>query len=143
MNFFTDNFVTILTTFFGGGSTIMYVLERKKNKAITKGVEADVESKEIDNGSKVIDLYKAALDDLELRCEKKYLEMETLYNAQNKILKEENSALEKAYLRKVKLLEDENKLKNKIIVSLRKEIRERDAQIKKLNVAIKNANNNS
>lgn len=143
MNFFTDNFITILTTLFGGGGTLMYVLERKKNKAITKGVEADVESKEIDNGSKVIDLYKSALDDLEVRCEKKYLEMEKLYNAQNKILKEENAALEKAYQRKVKLLEDENKLKNKIIVSLRREIKERDAQIKKLNVAIKNANNNS
>ena len=58
MNFLTDNIALILTTLFGGGSLTAYIFERSKNHAITKGVEADVDSKEIENSTKIINQYK-------------------------------------------------------------------------------------
>lgn len=143
MEFLTNNFLTIFSSIFGTGGIIMYVLERRKNTAITKGVEADVESKEIDNGSKVIDLYKQALDDLEQRSEKKFLELEKMYTRKTELLEKEIFEIEKSYKRKVKLLEDENRLKNKVITALRKDLKEKEARIKLLSVQVKNGSTNS
>lgn len=101
--FIQDNIFQILTTIFGGSFSLAYIFERKKNKAVTKGVEAEVEMKEINNSEKVVDLYKQALDDLENRYEKKYLEISALYE------------------RKIKVLESEIKLHKRIITDLKRE----------------------
>jgi predicted RNase H-like nuclease (RuvC/YqgF family) len=135
MNFITDNIVLIVSTIFGGGSLTAYIFERSKNKAITKGVEADVDSKEIANSTKIINQYKDALEDLPARYELKYLEMEKLWEKKVGMLLEEIRQLESSYERKTKLLEDEIKLKNKFISSLKREIRERDLEIKRLKEA--------
>tara|TARA_B110000967_G_C18488010_1_gene365402 strand:+ start:92 stop:508 length:417 start_codon:yes stop_codon:yes gene_type:complete len=135
MNFITDNIALILTTIFGGGSLTAYIFERTKNRAITKGVEADVDSKEIANSSNIINQYKDALEDLPTRYELKYLEMEKLWEKKVGMLLEEIEQLENSYQRKTKLLEDEIKLKNKFISGLKREIKERDIEIKRLKAA--------
>ena len=137
MNFITENLPTILGYLFGGGTLTAYFFERKKNKAIAKGVEADAETKEINNGSKVIDLYKEALDDLQNRYEKKYVETSEMWERKYGMMQDEMHQLETSFQRKNKLLEDENKLKNKFISSLKREIRERDNEIKRLKEAAK------
>jgi hypothetical protein len=103
MNFILDNFTIILGYLFGAGGVSAFFFERRKNKAVTKGVEAEVTTKELNNSGKVVDLYKAALDDLELRYEKKYQEITALYE------------------RKIKVLESEIKLHKRIISDLKKE----------------------
>lgn len=115
MNILTDNLALILTSLFGAGGFFAFLFERKKNKAITKGVEADADAKEINNGSKVIDLYKQALDDLENRYEKKYQEITALYE------------------RKMKVLEDEIKLHKRVVTMLKKENSELRRQLKNAN----------
>jgi hypothetical protein len=118
MNFITENIALIISTIFGGGGLAAYFFERKKNNAVTKGVEADATTKEIDNGGKVIDLYKQALDDLENRYEKKYQEINSLYE------------------RKIKVLEDEIRLHKRMNTALKKE----NADLKR---QLKDAGNNS
>jgi predicted RNase H-like nuclease (RuvC/YqgF family) len=132
MNFIQEHFITILSTIFGGGTFTAYLFERNKNKAVTKGVEADADSKEIDNSSKIITQYKEALEDLPARYELKYQEMSKLWDKKVTMLLDEIAQLENSYQRKTKLLEDEIKLKNKFISSLKREIRERDNEIKRL-----------
>jgi hypothetical protein len=135
MNFIVDNLALILTTIFGGGTLTAYIFERRKNKAITKGVEADVDTKEIKNTSIIITQYKEALEDLPVRYEQKYQEMAKLWEKKVGMLLQEINQLENSYQRKSKLLEDEIKLKNKFISSLKREIRERDIEIKRLKEA--------
>lgn len=106
------NIITIISTLFGGGGVIAYLFERRKNKAVTKGVEADANSKEIDNSSKVVDLYKTALNDLENRYEKKYKEITELYE------------------RKIKVLQDEIRLHKRYSTSLKRENTELRKRIK-------------
>jgi predicted RNase H-like nuclease (RuvC/YqgF family) len=135
MNFILENLALILTTIFGGGSLTAYIFERRKNKAVTKGVEADVDTKEINNSSIIIAQYKEALEDLPARYELKYQEMAKLWEKKVGMLLEEINQLENSYQRKSKLLEDEITLKNKFISSLKREIRERDNEIKRLKAA--------
>jgi hypothetical protein len=125
MSFILDNLPILLGYLFGAGGFFAFLFERKKNKAVTQGVVADANEKEIDNGGKVVDLYKNALDDLENRYEKKYNEITALFD------------------RKIKVLEDEIKLKNKFISSLKRELRERDIEIKKLKEAAENDGNST
>lgn len=93
----------IIPYLFGAGGLGMAIVERRKHTAITKGVEADAETKEINNSGKVVDLYKQALDDLAVRYEKKFEEISGLYE------------------RKIKVLEDEIKLHKRMVLSLKKE----------------------
>jgi hypothetical protein len=136
MNFITDNLALIFSTLFGGGTLTAYIFERKKNNAVTKGVEADVSTKEIDNSTKVIELYKNSLDDLEKRYENKYVEITNFFEKRVTMLKEEIEHIEGLYARKNKLLEDEIKLKNRFITGLKKEVADLRRQLK-------NAENNS
>jgi predicted RNase H-like nuclease (RuvC/YqgF family) len=142
MNFITDNLIPIFSTLFGGGFSLAYLFERKKNQAITKGVEADAETKEIDNSSKIITQYKDALEDLPARYEQKYQEMERLWEKKVQMLLDEIQNLENSYQRKSKLLEDEIKLKNKFIISLKREVREKEVENKLLKKQLQDAENN-
>lgn len=119
MNFIQENIGQILSYLFGAGGALAFIFERRKNKAVTKGVEADAEAKEIHNGGKVIDLYKQALDDLENRYEKKYQEITALYE------------------RKMKVLEDEIKLHKRVVTMLKKENTELIRQLKDANNSTK------
>ncbi|MCI2229591.1 hypothetical protein MC378_10465 [Polaribacter sp. MSW13] len=103
MDFITDNLVLIFTTIFGGGTLTAYIFERKKNQALTKGVEADVDSKDIQNGKDVVSMYKEAMDDLNHRYEKKFNDIVEMYD------------------RKMKVLEDEIKLHKRMNTALKKE----------------------
>lgn len=132
MNYVLENLPTLLGYLFGAGGVFAFISERKKNKAVASGLEADADSKEIDNSSKVVDLYKEALDDLQNRYEKRYNEVAEMFEKKYQMMREEMQQLEDSFERKNKLLEDEIKLKNKFIASLRREIRERDAKIKLL-----------
>jgi len=134
--FLQENLALIISTLFGAGGIFAYIFERRKNQAITKGVEADVETKEIDNSAKVIELYKNSLDDLEKRYENKYVEITTFFEKRVDMLKEEIVHIESLYARKNKLLEDEIKLKNRFITGLKKEVADLRRQLK-------NAENNS
>lgn len=53
------------------GGFVAWIFTRKKTNA-------EVDTTEIDNGDKVIKRYKDALDDLEVRYEKKYLHLEQM-----------------------------------------------------------------
>lgn len=141
MNYILENIPLLLGYLFGAGGLFAFISERKKNKAVASGLEADADSKEIDNGAKIIIQYKEALEDLPVRYEQKYQEMATLWEKKVQMLLDEIAQLEKSYQRKTKLLEDEIKLKNKFISSLKREIRERDNEIKKLKEAAINGGN--
>lgn len=132
MNFIQENIGQILGYLFGAGGLSAFLFERRKNTAVTKGVEADADAKEINNGTKVIDLYKEALDDLQNRYEKRYNEISEMFEKKYQLMRDEMQQLEASFERKNKLLEDEIKLKNKFISSLKRELRERDAEIKRL-----------
>lgn len=141
IQFIQDNIGQIFGYTLGAGGVGMAIFERRKNKAITKGVEADVESKEIDNGSKVIEMYKAALDDLPNRYEKKYQETAELWERKFQMMSQEMTQLEGAYIRKNNLLEDEINLKNKFISSLKRELREKEKENTELKQQLIDANN--
>ena len=119
MNFIQENIGQILGYLFGAGGVFAFIFERRKNKAETKGVEADAETKEINNSGKVVDLYKQALDDLEGRYEKKYQEITALYE------------------RKIKVLESEIKLHKRIITDLKRENLELRNKLKDANNSTK------
>ncbi|WP_233860989.1 hypothetical protein [Tenacibaculum piscium] len=114
MQFLIDNIGQILGYTLGAGGVGMAILERRKNNAITKSVEADAESKEIGNGQQVVSLYKDALDDLSERYEKKYQEITSLYE------------------RKIKVLEDEIRVHKRMLTTLKKENSELRKHIKNL-----------
>lgn len=118
MGFLQNYGVQIFGALFGAGGIAAYVFERKKNRAITKGVEADSQSKEISNVAAVADLYKAALDDLENRYQKKYTEIESLYE------------------KKIKMLSDEIKIHKRHNTALRKE----NLELRRKNAELENQN---
>lgn len=89
--------IAIIGALFGTGGLLHAFLQRRKTKA-----EAD--SKVITNGHQVVNLYKDALDDLSVRYEKKYKELEAMYDQKAKLLSEEN----KIYKRQVSTLKKEN-----------------------------------
>lgn len=143
MEFITQHFAIIISTIFGGGSLVGWIFEKRKNKAITKGVEADANTKEIDNGSKVVEMYKKALEDLPIKAEQKYKETVLLWEKKVSMLTDEMKYLEESYQRKNKLLEDEIKLKNKFIVTLKRELRDQQNENKILKKKLEDAESNS
>ena len=80
VDFFKDYAGEALALFLGG--LINFIFNKRKEKA-------GVTTTEIENGSKVVDLYKEALDDLPIRYEKKFSELNELWEKKVQILKEE------------------------------------------------------
>lgn len=101
----TTIIIAIITTIFGTGGVLGYYFERRKRMA-------EAESKEINNGQQVVNLYKNALDDLAIRYEKKFEEISSLYE------------------RKIKVLEDEIKVHKRYVSTLKKETADLRRQIK-------------
>ncbi|MEN5434085.1 hypothetical protein ABE545_10620 [Sphingobacterium faecium] len=89
---------------------VEWIFNRKKDST-------EVEGKEIDNDIKLADYYKVMLDDLQTRYEKKYQDIEALYENKERILKDEIALLN----RKVKMLKTEN-------MELRKRVKELEAR---------------
>ena len=109
---FKEHFGTLIATLitgFGG-----WFFGRRKSNAEASIVEADYESKEIDNGGKIVSMYKEAIDDLGNRYEKKYQEVAAIYD------------------KKIEILEAEIKLQKQIISGLKKENSELKQRIKEL-----------
>lgn len=112
MNLITDNLPTILGYIFGSGFLGAYIFERRKNNAVTKGVEADVDSKDIQNGKDVVSMYKEALIDSNKIYEKKFNDIVQMYD------------------RKTKVLEDEIKLHKRMNTALKRENADLKRQLK-------------
>lgn len=81
MNDLAKEIVILVITAFTGGFFGWFFTRRKQN--------AEATGSEIDNGSKVVELYKEALDDLPIRYEKKFIDLDDLFLQKEKILKEE------------------------------------------------------
>jgi hypothetical protein len=73
-----------LTAFFGG--LIGWFFTRKKQNA-------EVSTTEIDNGGKVVELYKSALDDLPARYEEKYKHIEEMAQNVEKLFEKKEAIL--------------------------------------------------
>lgn len=115
MNFIIENIGIIISSLFGVGGIWGYLFERKKNKAIANGLEADADSKDIQNGKDVVTMYKGALDDLNDRYEKKFNDVVEMYD------------------RKLKVLEDEIKLHKRMNTALKRENADLKRQLKDAN----------
>lgn len=102
----------IIPYLFGAGGVLAFIFERRKNTAVTKGVEADVDSKDIQNGKDVVSMYKEALNDLNNRYEKKFNDIVLMYD------------------RKMKVLEDEIKLHKRMNTALKRENADLKRQLK-------------
>lgn len=114
MEFLKNHISEIIGYLFGAGGLLAFIFERRKKQAETQSLEADAESKEINNGQQVVSLYKSALDDLSSRYEKKYIEITDLYE------------------RKIKVLEDEIRVHKRMLTALKKENAELRKHIKNL-----------
>lgn len=101
-----DNAASIIGYLLGGGGLLMWFFEKRKYNQVVVGMESENKAKEIENDSKKVQLYKDILDDLSIRYENKYKDLEA------------------AYERKTKLLEEEISLKERIISNLKKEVRD-------------------
>ncbi|SNA83435.1 conserved hypothetical protein [Flavobacterium psychrophilum] len=78
------------------GAFVAWFFTRKKQEVDVKKQEADVTTTDIDNGAKVVDLYKSAMDDLGVRYEEKYKHIaemskniSDLFDAKEKVLLQE------------------------------------------------------
>lgn len=92
--------VGVLSTFFGIYFTFVfqkskYLQEVEKMKIEVLQAKKVAETTEIDNDSKIIDLYKNALDDLPHRFEERFTGLTQLFEQKEKILREELSFLSK------------------------------------------------
>ncbi len=125
------------------GSEIIVLILSGKIFIDKRKAKAEASTTEIENGLKLVNMYKDALDDLPNRYETRFQEVEQLWSKKVQMLQEEVQHLEASYQRKTKLLEDEIKLKNKFIVSLRREVRERDTLIKQLEKRVNDAENSN
>lgn len=113
--------MSLLGFVFGGGGLLMWFLEKRKYNETIAGMKIaneerilDNEKKQIDIDDKVIDRYKVALDDLGTRYEDKFKDVTDVYE------------------RKIKLLEEEINLRERIILSLKRENRDLKSRIKLL-----------
>ena len=70
------------------GGFINFIFNRRKDKV-------SVATNEIDNGTSVVKLYKDALDDLPVRYQQKFEELNALFAQKEKILHEEIGFLKK------------------------------------------------
>ena len=119
--FIIENIETILVSILGGGGFLGWFFERRKRNLQNEETAADVESKEIDNGEKIIKMYQDALLDLENRCSKLKGRYETQFN--------EFTAL---YEKKIKLLKEEILVQKRINKNLRRENADLRKRIKEL-----------
>ena len=81
------DYVGEVITLIFGGFTGWFFTRRKQR--------AEVSTTEIDNGVKVVEMYKGALDDLPHRFEQKFESLTALFNQKETILKEEINFLKK------------------------------------------------
>ena len=88
---------TILATWGG------YIFGRSKQKAEVSGLEVENDGKEIENGDKLIKMYRESLDDLGDRYEKKFKDVTDMYEM------------------KINLLNDEINLHKRIVAQLKEE----------------------
>lgn len=91
------------------GGLVAWFFTRRKQKA-------EVTGSEIDNGSKVVELYKSALDDLSHRYEQKYQDIENrcehiekLFESKEKLLQQELELLRKQVILYKKMYDDKNR----------------------------------
>ncbi len=87
--FILQNIEAIIASIAGTGGFLGWFFERRKRRLHNQGVEADVESKEIENSKEIINMYKTTLDDLGKRYEDKFKDVSTLYEQKIKLLQEE------------------------------------------------------
>ncbi|MGB0869464.1 MAG: hypothetical protein ACPGSD_07690 [Flavobacteriales bacterium] len=100
-----NEMVAGITTLIGAFSSAGWFFERRKRNALAESVETENEGKIIDNRAKEVDLYKAALDDLGDRYEKRFLEVEKLFKRKIQVLEDEIQL----HIRAKTFLEEENK----------------------------------
>lgn len=120
MQFLTDNLLSILSFLFGGGGVLMWLLEKRRYNETILGMRAENEDKEIDNDAKLLGIYRDSLDDLGNRYEAKFKDVAETYE------------------RKIKLLEEEINLRERIILSLKRENRDLKKRIKDLENGVSN-----
>lgn len=84
---YSGEIVSTLLTSGVGGFFGWFFTKRQQKAAVT--------TTEIENGGKVVDLYKAALDDLPHRYELKFTGLNELFEQKERILKEEIDFLKK------------------------------------------------
>lgn len=115
-DFITEQILPNIGTFFSAILTgiVGFIFGKRKQKAEVESIEANTDTIEIDNASKVINIYKASLDDLEERCKKKYLSITELYDEKIKLLEDEIVILR----RTISQLKDENQLLRKRLNSI-------------------------
>ena len=111
MEFLKEYFGEALALFLG--AIINWLFNKRKENA-------GVTTTEIDNGTKVVELYKSALDDLSLRYEQKYQEIENrrqniekLFDSKEKLLQQELELLRKQVILYKKMYDDKVKEFNK------------------------------
>lgn len=114
------NQIIILTATGSVGGFFGWFFTRKKQDVEVVGMVVDNEVKEIDKDSKVVELYKNALDDLSVRYEAKYREIEvrhsniqSLFDKKEKILQQELELLKKQVALYKKMYDDKVKEFNK------------------------------
>ncbi|NHN26752.1 hypothetical protein FIA58_013790 [Flavobacterium jejuense] len=86
LEFLKDYIGEAIALFLGG--LINFIFNKRKEKAT-------VTTTEIENGSNVVKMYKDALDDLPPRYEKKFNDLNELFDQKERILKEEIDFLKK------------------------------------------------
>jgi hypothetical protein len=113
-------YITSILTAIGGTGYFTFLFAKSKYKVEVLQAKENVETTAIENGSKVVELYKNALDDLSLRYEQKYkdiesrcLTIEKLFEGKEKLLQQELELLRKQVVLYKKMYDDKVKEFNK------------------------------
>lgn len=101
----------------GVGGFFGWFWTRKKYEAEVLKQVADVTTTDIDNGSKVVDLYKSAMDDLGARYEEKYKHIQEMSNNISDLF----DAKEKTLLQEIEYHKKQTALYKKMYDDLKKE----------------------
>ena len=124
----TSIIISVITTILGAGGTLGYYFERRKRMA-------DAESKEINNGQQVVNLYKQALDDLATRYETKFKEITKFYEDKVALERAKFKEITALYENKEKVLKAEIRTHKRYVNALKKEASDLRKQIKELKAA--------
>lgn len=76
VNFLENHLSSIISYIFGGGGLILYITERKKNKALTSQEISKADQDKITTAEKTIDL----MEKLRSTMDRKFMEMEAEIN---------------------------------------------------------------
>lgn len=127
-----ENIPQLLGYLFGAGGIMAYIFERRRKQAEAQGVEADSRGKEIENKSNLVNVYREALDDFNVRCEKKVLDITELCDRKVQVLNEEIAAHKRinANLRK----------ENSELTKQNTELRRQNAELRRQNEQLKRKN---